>query len=1493
MSSRNQRSLTALPGKNHSVKRSDMDRKYNYSAFFALLMIMLTFCSTGAMAQTAAVTVGTASGLPGATVTLPVAFTAGTTSVSTLQFDLAFSASVTYSGTSSGAAATAANKEAQGNAITGGVRILVFGLNTNSIGSGTVANIQLTISGSASAGTTPVTISGVVASASNATAVTTTSTNGSVTVQATADTTPPTISSVTSSSITSAGATITWTTNEAATTQVEYGTTTGYGTITLNSSLVTSHSQSLTGLTAGTLYHYRVKSSDAAGNPATSGDYTFTTSAAADTTPPTITNVTSAGISSTGATITWSTNEGSTTQVEYGTSASYGSSTTLNATLVTSHSQSLSGLAAGTVYHYRVKSSDAAGNPATSGDCTFTTSAAADVTPPTISNVTSSGISSTGATITWTTNEGATTQIEYGTSASYGSSTTLIATLVTSHSQSLSGLAAGTLYHYRVKSSDASSNPATSGDYTFTTTTTPDTTAPTISNVSSSSITSSGATITWTTNEAANTQVEYGTSTSYGSSTTLNASLVTSHSQGLSGLTAGTLYHYRVKSSDGSGNGRTSSDYTFTTSATPDTTAPTISSVSSSSVTSSGATITWTTNEAANTQVEYGTSTSYGSSTTLNATLATSHSQSLSGLTANTLYHYRVKSSDAAGNPATSGDYTFTTSASPDTTAPTISSVSSSSVTSSGATITWTTNEAANTQVEYGTSTSYGSSTTLNATLATSHSQSLSGLTANTLYHYRVKSSDAAGNPATSGDYTFTTSATQDKTAPVITAVTATSIASSSATITWTTNEAANSQVEYGTSASYGSSTMLDATLSTTHSQGLSGLTANTQYHYRVKSSDAAGNPAISSDYTFTTSMGKDTTGPVISNVAAINITGSGAAITWTTNEAADTQVEYGASATYGNTTNLNSILVASHFQTLAGLAANTTYHYRIKSADAAGNPSTSVDYTFQTAKSGVPPVISDVTITGITNRSVTINWTTDVVANSRVEFWRANQPVGLSVINDMATTHSLTINDLQKSTQYNFRIKSADPDGNQGVTPESTFTTNSRGKLLVALPLFTSANSNEVRSAAGNQTMFGLALANMSSTQSDLTFTAVDSNGELITGPDIVNPATSPIGPVARIAIMDLDIFGKGFANVTANGWIRVESDSSDVVGFYLGFDEDNSEMDGASFGYAPFRDVILSEIVPAGSTKINLANTEPGSGIVTIDLMKADGSVRSSQSRPVNGNGAIVVDLFGDLFTGYQPDPSDYVLIRSPKGLQSFELMTPDVGDIASLSGQDRSAGGTVLYSPQYAMGGSYKTSLSIINLDSRPGLVTLQLYGGDGVQIGSSKEVVIGAQGKIWIDDPSFFAALDLETTTAGYVRIESDGIRLAGSTVFGNMNGQSFASSLPLVYSLRNSITYSQVASNDMYFTGVAVLNPSLANANVVIQFVSENGQVMAQTTQTLPGMNRIARLVTELFPSMAGQNGTSGYIRVIADKPVASFALFGTNSLSVLSAIPGQ
>ena len=409
---------------------------------------------------------------------------------------------------------------------------------------------------------------------------------------------------------------------------------------------------------------------------------------------------------------------------------------------------------------------DAAGNLATSADFTFTTPAPPpDTTAPAISAVASSGLTTTGATVTWTTNEASDTQVEYGTTTAYGSSTTLASALVTAHAQTLGGLTAGTVYHYRVKSRDAAGNLATSADRTFTTVAPPDTTAPVISGVAASSVSATGATVSWSTNEAADTQVEYGTDTSYGSLSTLAAAKVTSHGVGLGGLSATTTYHYRVLSRDAAGNLATSADFTFTTSAPADTTGPTISVVDASLVSTTSATIGWTTNEAADTQVEYGATTSYGSRTTLAALLTTNHAATLASLTAGTTYHYRVLSRDAAGNLGTSQDMTFTTAAAPDTAAPTISAVAADAG-PTGATISWATNEAADTQVEYGPTTAYGSASSLDTNPMTAHAVTVTGLAAGTLYHFRVRSRDAAGNLAVSADFTLTTAPARTRLLP-------------------------------------------------------------------------------------------------------------------------------------------------------------------------------------------------------------------------------------------------------------------------------------------------------------------------------------------------------------------------------------------------------------------------------------------------------------------------------------------------------------------------------------------------------------------------------------------------------------------------------------------------------------------------------------------------------------------------------------------------------
>jgi hypothetical protein len=121
-----------------------------------------------------------------------------------------------------------------------------------------------------------------------------------------------------------------------------------------------------------------------------------------------------------------------------------------------------------------------------------------------------------------------------------------------------------------------------------------------------------------------------------------------------------------------------------------------------------------------------------------------------------------------------------------DTTAPTIMGASVANVTTTGATVVWTTNEASTSTVAYGPSMALGTSTAQNTALVTSHSMALAGLAPNTTYYYQAVSGDAAGNVGRSVAFVFRTQAVPPPPppppAPVLQAVTWTHFVNTSAT---------------------------------------------------------------------------------------------------------------------------------------------------------------------------------------------------------------------------------------------------------------------------------------------------------------------------------------------------------------------------------------------------------------------------------------------------------------------------------------------------------------------------------------------------------------------------------------------------------------------------------------------------------------------------------------------------------------------------------------
>ncbi|MDA1349292.1 MAG: fibronectin type III domain-containing protein, partial [Chloroflexi bacterium] len=305
------------------------------------------------------------------------------------------------------------------------------------------------------------------------------------------------------------------------------------------------------------------------------------------------------------------------------------------------------------------------------------------------------------------------------------------------------------------------------GGGSFTTTNIPDTQFPVIlTGPTVASKTHDTAIIEWTTDEPANSDIEFGTENLDEQET--SGVSETSHKVTLSNLTSGTTYQYVVASTDASGNGATRSAQTvFTTDPEIDLTAPSIVGAPSISYKNdNSATVQWSTNEETTGEVQFGTDSSLGFIRTLPET-ETHHGITLTNLEASTTYFYAVSSTDLSNNgPTESSILSFTTDGTPDLTSPTISNIQVDTDQSS-AILTWDTNELADSFVDFGTISGLLTSTVGDVEDVTDHEITLTNLATATTYFYTVGSIDRANNsPTESSQSSFTTLATADVTPP-------------------------------------------------------------------------------------------------------------------------------------------------------------------------------------------------------------------------------------------------------------------------------------------------------------------------------------------------------------------------------------------------------------------------------------------------------------------------------------------------------------------------------------------------------------------------------------------------------------------------------------------------------------------------------------------------------------------------------------------------------
>jgi len=708
---------------------------------------------------------------------------------------------------------------------------------------------------------------------------------------------------------------------------------------------------------------------------------TLTNKFSTDTTTPTITAVAVNGLTWSTAVVSWATTDkAATSQVQYGTTAAYGLATALDPTLAIVHAQTLGGLAPGTLYHFRVLSRDASGNQATSGDLTFNTLAAPPNNPPTAANDTASVAQGGSVTIPVLAND------------SDPDGDPLAVTAVTQ----------GTLGAVVINADNTVT-------YTAAATCAPDSFTYTIADGRGGVAT---ATVTVT---CSGGQITQTTAADFSACGTFSSTMLTAVGNGevrLAGTfgdeyTASTLDPTRWIAGTWSGGAFTPAP-TGGVLSLAGANGAFVRSAASLGVTTLEATarfsgapwehVGWgaldfngpyllfstagnTTNLYARSADNSGeqrtdlgpipagfhvyrieratqTPTTDQISYYVDGTLRAQHTVA----TVAALYVYQSHNGGASPSLDVDRLWVYPTFL-PNGTFQSCALDAGSSVT--WATATWSATVPAGGTLSLTTRTSADG---LNwSDWSAPYSSSGGAITnpAGRYLQYLVSLASGSGQDSPSFEsIALAFSGAADTTPPTISAVTVTGLTSTTATITWATNKAATSQVNYGTTASYGLSTPLDSALVAAHAQALANLTPNTLYHYQVLSRDAAGNAAALGDFTFTTPACDYQISPATQSFGVGGGTGSVAVFTsagcaWTATTG-DPWITFTSSATgTGN----GSVSYAA--------APNTT--------TAARNGGVSIAGQLLSVSEAAPPAISisDVSVTegntGTTNATFTV----------------------------------------------------------------------------------------------------------------------------------------------------------------------------------------------------------------------------------------------------------------------------------------------------------------------------------------------------------------------------------------------------------------------------------------------------------------------------------------------------------------------------------------
>ncbi|MCS6904421.1 MAG: fibronectin type III domain-containing protein [Bacteroidia bacterium] len=310
----------------------------------------------------------------------------------------------------------------------------------------------------------------------------------------------------------------------------------------------------------------------------------------------------------------------------------------------------------------------------------------------------------------------------------------------------------------------------------------------------------------------------------------------------------------------------------------------------------------------------------------------------------------------------------------------------------------------------------------------------INGLSASTLYEYRIQSLCTNSVSPYSAIQTFTTLSGQSCSTP--TSLQASSVSDNTATISWSpVMNAINYEILYRVQ---GTNNWINLT-SPTSRIVLTGLSPSTTYDFFVRAVCSNVASGYSPLFNFTTSAAPVTVCFPPTNVSVSSITSSSAVISWST---VTTAIQYLFKYRIAGSSSWNHLSTTITSITLNNLQPSTPYEYQVEAICSAGQSASSGTFTFTTLSLVITECLvpTNLRLLGVTNNSATIVWSAVPSANSYNIAYRTQGLANWST--STITSNSITLTSLTNGTVYEFYVQAICNGSHSSYTPAFIFST-------------------------------------------------------------------------------------------------------------------------------------------------------------------------------------------------------------------------------------------------------------------------------------------------------------------------------------------------------------------------------------------------------------------------------------------------------------------